>query len=267
MKKNNLTLKGKIRLYLNDETTKIGRIAEFFIVSLNIFTIFAFILESYYYKAAPSLFWTIEIITVSIFIIEYLLRYWVAEKKIKHLTNIYSIIDLIAIIPTFIPFIDLRFVRVFRVFRIFRFIRYIDKGRFLSRDAQIHQIRIIRIVFTITSIIFVFSSFIYELEKYANPLIANLGDAIYFSIVTLTTVGYGDITPVTQPGKIMTILMIFVSIALIPWQFTLLIREVVFSVSNKKFIVCETCGLRQHDFDAIHCKHCGKIIYQEIDSV
>ena len=257
------TLKEKVSFYLNDTTTLSGQLIDLFIILLNLFTVLVFVVESYFHSVNPSLFWTIEIVTVSIFIVEYALRFWAADRKIRHMLGFYSIVDLVAIIPTFIVFMDLRFIRILRVFRIFRFIRFIDTGAFLSKDMKIHEIRILRIIFTIISIIFVFSSFIYEAERFANPEIIDLGSAMYFSIVTLTTVGFGDIVPVTTLGRFMTVLMILVSIAFIPWQLGMLIKEVMFSAAHKRYITCRKCGLKQHDADATHCKHCGSIIYHE----
>ncbi|MBW6452138.1 MAG: ion transporter [DPANN group archaeon] len=257
------TFKEIIAFYFNDTTTFLGRFLDLFLIFLNLFTVVIFVIESYFYQLNLSIFWTIEVITVSIFILEYLLRYWVAEKKISHIFNIYSIIDLIAIIPTFVIFFDLRFIRILRVFRIFRFMRYVDTGAFLSNVQKMRNIRIVKIIFTITSIIFLFSSFIYEAEHITNPDINDIGTAVYFSIVTLTTVGFGDIVPITPMGRVMTVLMILVSIALIPWQLGLLVKEVIFSIKNKRFALCRKCGLNQHDMDATHCKHCGHVIYQE----
>ncbi len=259
------TLKDKTAFYLHDTTTFLGKSIDLFIIALNLFTVCIFILETYFHSVYPGLFWTIEIVTVSIFILEYILRFWVAKHKINHIFHFYSIIDLIAIIPTFITFLDLRFIRIFRVFRIFRFMRFIDTGAFLTREAKLHDLRILKIIFTIASIIFIFSSFIYEAERLTNPDISDLGSAMYFSVVTLATVGFGDIVPITPLGKIITVLMILVSIALIPWQLGLLIKEFMFSHAKKRIIICKKCGLRQHDFDATHCKHCGSIIYHEND--
>lgn len=259
------TFKEEVAFYLNDTTTFTGRFIDLFIIGLNLFTVLVFITESYFHDTNPSLFWTIEVITVSIFILEYILRFWVSEKKIKHVLEVYSIIDLVAIIPTFVTFLDLRFVRIFRVFRIFRFMRFVDTGAFLSEDLKMHEIRIIKIIFTIISIIFVSSSFIYAAERVANPDINDLGSAMYFSIVTLTTVGFGDIVPETSLGRLITILMILVSIALVPWQLGLLIKEFMLSTSKKRSITCKKCGLSQHDIDATHCKHCGSIIYHETE--
>jgi len=143
--------------------------------------------------------------------------------------------------------------------------RFVDTGAFLSEDMKMHELRIIKIIFTIISIIFVSSSFIYEAERVANPDINDLGSAMYFSIVTLTTVGFGDVVPVTLLGRLITILMILVSIALVPWQLGLLIKEFMLSTSKKRSVTCKKCGLSQHDSDAIYCKHCGSIIYHETE--
>ena len=259
------TIKETVAFYLHDTTTFTGKFIDLFIISLNLFTVLVFITESYFHDSNPGLFWDIEVVTVSIFILEYISRFWVAENKVKHVLGIYSIIDLVAIIPTFITFLDLRFVRIFRVFRIFRFMRFVDTGAFLSEDAKMHEIRIMKIIFTIVSIVFVSSSFIYEAERVENPDINDLGSAVYFSIVTLTTVGFGDIVPVTPIGRFATVLMILVSIAFVPWQLGLLIKEFMLSTSKKRIITCQKCGFRHHDIDATYCKHCGSIIYHETD--
>ena len=119
-----------------------------------------FVLNSYFHSKYLDLFRCIEIAMVSIFILEYALRLWIADYKIRHVFHFYSIVDLVAIIPTFITFLDFRFIRIIRVFRIFRFMRFIDTGTFLTKEAKLHDVRILKIVFTLVLIIFVFSSFI-----------------------------------------------------------------------------------------------------------
>jgi voltage-gated potassium channel len=81
-------------------------------------------------------------------------------------------------------------------------------------------------------------------------------DAVYFSIVTLTTVGYGDITPVSGYGRFITILIITSGIAFIPWQIRDLIKQLI-STSDRLEVTCGSCGLRFHDRDAEYCKKCG----------
>ena len=90
-------------------------------------------------------------------------------------------------------------------------------------------------------------------------------DAFYFSIVTMTTVGFGDVTPISEIGRLLTVLMIFTGIALIPWQVGDLIKRLVKNTTQVE-IVCAGCGLAFHDVDAGFCKRCGtKLAARRVD--
>jgi len=173
-----------------------------------------------------------------------------------------SFIDLLAILPSFFAFGDFRFLRIFRVFRIFRFARLLEDHIFFFGEINRYHLHIARIVFTIFSIVFIASGLIYNIESTVNPeRFGSYFDAIYFSLVTITTVGFGDITPISFYGRLATLFIIILGIILIPWQVGGLIRESL--LSHKKHIICSHCGLSKHDVDAIHCKHCGNLIYQK----
>ncbi|MDY6954441.1 MAG: potassium channel family protein, partial [Thermodesulfobacteriota bacterium] len=90
------------------------------------------------------------------------------------------------------------------------------------------------------------------------------GDAFYFTVVALTTVGFGDIIPLSEAGKWVTVIMILSGIILIPWQVSRIVREWI-HMAAKRESICPGCGLRFHDKDASHCKCCGHIIFQEYD--
>ncbi|HIG93588.1 TPA: two pore domain potassium channel family protein [Candidatus Woesearchaeota archaeon] len=85
---------------------------------------------------------------------------------------------------------------------------------------------------------------------------------MYFTIITITTVGYGDISPVTTIGRLVSVLTVLAGVTLIPWQLGKLLK-VVLSSNTKKKVKCTKCGLEDHDNDAIHCKACGTIIKQK----
>lgn len=102
------------------------------------------------------------------------------------------------------------------------------------------------------------------MESGTNTNVKNFGDAFYFTVVALTTVGFGDITPRSDAGKWVTVLMILSGITLIPWQVSRVVKEWV-HMASKEETVCPGCGLRYHDRDASHCKACGHLIYQEYD--
>jgi voltage-gated potassium channel len=97
---------------------------------------------------------------------------------------------------------------------------------------------------------------IYQVEHPVNPdQFSTFLDAIYFSVATMTTVGFGDITPISEVGRLLTVLMILTGIALIPWQLGDLIKQLV-KTSKQIEIRCD-CGLAAHDADARYCKACG----------
>ncbi len=119
------------------------------------------------------------------------------------------------------------------------------------------QLIIIRIVLTIFTIILIASGLIWTVENKVNPgQFSNIWEAMYFAIVTITTVGYGDITPISWQGRAITIVMILSGIALIPWQLGKLIKIVMMEASKTK-VTCKKCGLEDHDKDSKYCRICG----------
>jgi voltage-gated potassium channel len=113
-------------------------------------------------------------------------------------------------------------------------------------------------------IFFISSGLFFYVESELNPAVKNFGDAFYFTVVALTTVGFGDIIPLSDAGKWVTVLMILSGIVLIPWQISLIVKEWV-RMATKKKVICPKCGLRYHDEDASHCKSCGQVIFQLYD--
>lgn len=258
----NKTLKQKIDFYFEDLETPVGRLFDFAVIALIFLSGIIFVMLSY--DISSGLRQALEYLDIGIlivFIIEYCLRFWVAEKKLKHFFDIYSLIDLVAILPFFFLFSRLQFIRVFRVLRILRFTRFLKKRHFFFGSITEDMLVVVRIIFTILAIVFVSAGLVYHVEHATNPKVQTFFDALYFTIVTLTTVGFGDITPLSDLGKLITILMIVSGIISIPWQLRDAIRR-IFLTTHKVNVVCKSCGLEYHDRDAVHCKACGAKIYQ-----
>jgi voltage-gated potassium channel len=263
----------KIRFYLIDCKTPPGKLTDAFIIFLNLVICTLFVIETYNISIAARRFlFLLEIIIVAFFIIEYAARLYGADNRLKHIFDIYSIIDLIAILPTvsllFIPIsvVNIRFIRiirVFRVFRIFRFLRFTISNKFFFGDITVSLLKVVRLLLTILIIFFISSGLFWHVESPVNENVSTFGDAFYFTVVALTTVGFGDITPVSEAGRWITVLMILSGILFIPWQASQIVKEWM-HISKKK-ITCPKCGLKYHDKDASHCKSCGHIIYQEFD--
>ncbi|MBD2205490.1 ion transporter [Calothrix sp. FACHB-1219] len=248
----------KTEFYLTDIETPIGQIINLTIAGLVLLSSGIFVAETY--NIPDNIRFQLNIVDTAIFIIfvvEYVLRLWSAENKVKYFLSLYSIIDLIAILPFFLGAVDLSFIRLLRWFRILRLIRFIDRRFFFGSISTEDGVIFARILFTLFAIIFVYSGLIYQVEHPVNPQgFATFLDALYFSIVTMTTVGFGDVTPASELGRWLTVLMILTGIALIPWQVGDLIKRLV-KTANQVETICTNCGLAFHDADARFCKSCG----------
>ena len=244
--------------YLRDLETPLGKTINIAIVILVMLSSVIFVAQTYQFSESVSFALNfIDILILYIFAAEYLLRLWSAKNRINYIFSFYSIIDLIAILPFFMGAIDISYIRLLRWFRILRLIRYVDRrflfGNITTEDGTIFT----RILFTLFTIVFIYSGLIYQVEHPVNPQVfTTFVDAMYFSIVTMTTVGFGDVTPVTQIGRLLTVLMILTGIALIPWQIGDLIKRII-KTANGVETICSGCGLDLHDEDAKFCKNCG----------
>jgi len=263
-----------IQFYLVDSKTPLGKLIDVVIIFLNFVICAILVVETYdVSEAVRGLLWNTEVIIVVFFIIEYAARLYGSKDRLRQLVDIYSVIDLIAILPTVALLVCplfgvapnvgfFRLIRAFRVFRIFRFLRYTRAPGFFFESITVHVLKGLQLLITILMIFFISSGLFYAVESSVNPTVKNFGDAFYFTVVTLTTVGFGDIIPLSEAGRMVTVLMIISGIILIPWQVGRLIREWI-HIASKQDVTCPQCGLRYHDRDASHCKSCGHVIYQE----
>ncbi|QNP28957.1 potassium channel family protein [Cylindrospermopsis curvispora] len=253
----NLFNREKIQFYLTDLTTPVGQAINFVIALLVLLSSGIFVAETYNISLDARIELNgLNTCILFIFTGEYLLRLWSAKQKGKYFFSFYSIIDLMAIIPYFIGLVDIRFIRLLRWLRILRLLRFIDK-KFLFFSISEDSVIFARILFTLFAIIFVYSGLIYQVEHPINSeRFSTFLDAFYFSVVTMTTVGFGDVTPVSEWGRLLTVFMILTGVALIPWQVGDLIKRFL-KTSNQVEKTCSSCGLAFHDGDAVFCKKCG----------
>jgi voltage-gated potassium channel len=268
------SLRSIIQFYLIDAQTLLGKSIDIVIILVNITVCLLFVIETYpISESVRTLLWRIELGTVAFFIVEYCLRFYGASNRVKYVLDIYSIIDMVAIVPTlilmFLPSTSsaigvVRILRVVKGFRIFRFLRFTHTEVFFFGCVTRPMLRVLRLLLTILIIFFISSGLFWFVENAQNESVATFGDAFYFTVVALTTVGFGDITPVTEAGRWVTVIMIISGIILIPWQASQIVREWM-HFSDKQAVVCKTCGLQYHDKDASHCKSCGNTIFQEYD--
>ncbi len=215
-------MKKKLRLLIEDNTTRAGKIFDYFIQVLILISLVSFSIETLpdNSTATKQILRIIEIFCVSVFSIEYILRIFVAKKRLKYIFSFYGIIDLLAILPFYLKAtIDLRALRAFRVFRIFRALKLIRYNKALLRfhvAARIVKEEMV-LFFIVTGIlIFLSASGIYFFENEAQPdTFSSIFHSLWWAIVTLTTVGYGDVFPITMGGKIFTFFVLIIGIGVV----------------------------------------------------
>jgi len=245
--------------YVDNYESVEGRLLSNGLYVLNIVFIGLYVLSTYGVFALYSE-WVVrvEVGIALVFVVELLARLRFAEDTRGELFNFYTLVDVLAISPVLLYPLSLGFsadfLRVFYALRAVRFLRIaLENKRFFGVKINDARITKVKILLTIGLIFFITAGMFYELETGINPEIDNFGDSLYFSIVAISTAGFGDITPYTDAGRFVTMLGLLVAITLIPIQVAQ-----ARAVSGKSERVCSRCGLADHDADARYCKQCGE---------
>ena len=215
-------MKEKLRIIIEDNNTRFGKVFDYSIQILIFISLISFSIETLPNNSVETIktLSYINIFSISVFSIEYVLRIFVARKPFRYIFSFYGIIDLLAIMPFYLKLgIDLRLFRAFRIFRIFRALKLVRYNRALHRfglAAQIIKEELV-LFFIVTGIlIFISASGIYFFENEAQPdSFKSIFHSFWWAIVTLTTVGYGDVYPVTVGGKIFTFFILIVGVGVV----------------------------------------------------
>ena len=258
-------LKSKVAFYLNDSESTIGKIVDLILLGFNLLACTIFVVNCY--VDDDILIMDIaEYSILVVFTVEYVLRVWTAKRRREYVLSFYGMIDLVSILPMIFTFEQFNFLRVLKVLRVLRFLRFLESDTFFFGRISPLQLQVSRTLFTGFTIFFVFSGFIFYAESDApDAKIKTFGEAFYYCVVTITTVGFGDFVTVTALGRWITLAMILCGAIFIPWQAFKIVRLLIVSENGKRDIVCRNCGLKWHDRDASHCKACGSVIFQEYE--
>ena len=215
-------VKEHIRKVVIDNTTKRGRYFDYFIQFIILLSLISFSFETLPNLTEKNrlILEGFEVISIVIFSIEYLLRVFVSKKPFKYIFSFYGVIDILAILPFYLNrFLDLRFLRAFRIFRIFRALKLIRYNKALNRFNVAFKIvkeELVLFFIVIIILLFITSAGIYSFENEAQPdVFKSVFHSAWWSIITLTTVGYGDVYPITLGGKIFTFFVLMIGVGLV----------------------------------------------------
>ncbi|MBC91126.1 MAG: ion transporter [Flavobacteriaceae bacterium] len=210
------------------------------------------------------------IITI-VFTIEYVLRLICVKKPIKFVVSLYGIIDLLSIIPKYISLLffgtqylgALRALRLLRVFRIMKMTRYIGESNTLMKALIASRVKVGVFIFSVLVICIIFGTLMYMIEPDESGF-TSIPEGIYWSIVTLTTVGYGDIAPITPFGQFIAAVIMIMGYGIIAVPTGIVTAE----LSEKSKIssntqACPHCMKSDHQDNAIYCHHCGELLNDE----
>ncbi|WP_345950421.1 ion transporter [Mucilaginibacter sp. PAMB04274] len=217
-----------------------------------------------------ELFYYLEWAYSILFTIEYVLRLVSIKRPLSYVVSPLGIIDLLALIPSYLSIffvgaqslLVFRALRLLRVFRIFKLSRFLTEINFLTVALKSSLRKISIFLLTVLTLAVILGSIMYLVERRENGF-SNIPESVYWAIVTITTVGYGDISPVTPVGKFVASVVMLIGYAIIAVPTGILTHDLAMAARQKKELPesCPNCGREGHDGDANYCKYCGSNLY------
>ncbi|MEL6593732.1 MAG: ion transporter [Bacteroidota bacterium] len=220
---------------------------------------------------AVELQW-IEWVLTGLFSIEYLLRIYSVQKPQKYIFSFYGIVDLLAILPSFLqPFVagsrylvTVRTLRLLRIFRVLKLANYIVQGQVIAAALKASRAKITVFLIAVMTLVIIVGTLMYVVEGGDDSPggFTSIPRSIYWAIVTVTTVGYGDIAPVSDLGQALSALLMIMGYGIIAVPTGIVTVEMTqaqrdYQQKKLNTIACPVCSREGHDNDAVHCKYCG----------
>ena len=219
-----------------------------------------------FHEQYGSLLYIVEWLFTLLFTVEYALRLLCVGRPLRYVFSFYGIVDFLSIIPTylsiFVPgtlyLLVIRSLRVLRIFRIFKLAQYVGEARQLTRALHSSRRKIMIFYFTVIHIVVIVGAMMYLIEGRESGF-TSIPRSIYWAIVTITTVGYGDIAPQTNVGQAVAAFLMITGYAILAVPTGIVTAE--WAMQNNQRIIstqsCPQCSREGHDVDAKFCKHCG----------
>ena len=249
-----------------ESETPSGRAFDVILILIILISVAAVMLE--------SLVWVREIYGVELYLVEwaltllftleYVLRLIAVKRPFRYALSFYGIVDLLAILPTYLSLLIpgtqalliVRILRLLRIFRVLKLSEYSAEGRIITAALKASRKKISVFLVAVLTIVMVVGSLMYVVEGEENGF-TDIPTSIYWAIVTLTTVGYGDLSPKTGLGKFLASIVMIMGYGIIAVPTGIVTAELARAGKPASTQVCPECHAEPHDVDAVHCKYCG----------
>ncbi|TDI93998.1 MAG: ion transporter [Caldithrix sp.] len=268
----NLTLRRRLHEIIFEADTPAGKRFDVLLIVSIVLSVTAVMLDSVQSvrNEYGGIFFFFEWGFTLLFTVEYFLRLYCVGRPRLYATSFYGVVDLLAILPTYISLIlpgsqfllVIRILRVLRIFRVFKLVQYLGEVDFLLKALRASGRKIAVFLFTVLTLVTIFGSLMYIIEDAQNGF-TSIPRSIYWAIVTLTTVGYGDITPRTEIGQALAAMIMIFGYAIIAVPTGIVTVEMAQAFKEKETIStqsCPQCSAEGHDSDAKFCKFCGSAL-------
>ncbi|MEM9443836.1 MAG: ion transporter [Verrucomicrobiota bacterium] len=279
-----MTFREKTRRVIFGSETTLGKLFDVILIILILDSVIAVMLASVgdlqeeYGEALRIAEW----VFTGIFTLEYFVRIWCSEDRRKYLTSFFGIVDLLAIVPTYLSLfiggaeflIVIRILRAVRLFRILKLIKYIQGENVIMRAFKASRYKITVFIVSVISIVTIIGAIMHLVEGPENGFV-NIPISVYWAIVTLTTVGYGDIHPQTPAGQIIASFVMLLGFAIIAVPTGIVTAEIAkteLQMTSQKSppseerlsVKCNQCSADNHANDAKYCRVCGSLLERRL---
>lgn len=257
----------RLHTVIFESDTRAGRIFDVSLIACILASVVVVVLESI---ASIDARWHRELFAAEmaftvLFTIEYVLRLLAVHRPLAYARSFYGVIDLLAIAPTWLTlimpgahyFLTIRVLRLLRIFRILKLTEYLSEAGVITGALRASRRKIFVFLFAVIALVVVIGALMYMVEGPANGF-HSIPTSMYWTVVTLTTVGYGDLSPKTPAGKLLASVVMILGYAIIAVPTGIVTSELTAARGRgHSRQACPACGREGHDDDATHCKYCG----------
>lgn len=203
-----------------------------------------------------------------LFTAEYAVRLWVVRSPLRYARSFFGVIDLLAILPSFLSLLFpgaialtvIRALRLLRIFRVLKLVQYSSEAGVLVESLVRSRRKIFVFVCTLLTIVVIFGALMYVVEGPEHGF-TSIPTGMYWAVVTMATVGFGDIAPATPLGRLITSVLILIGYSIIAVPTGIYTAELARSMQpRRRQVRCPECGLPEHESDAWHCRKCGQTL-------